>query len=31
MTIATWDSNDARIKWRAVIDTAVVGGLEFYR
>lgn len=25
MTIATWDSNDARIKWREVVDTAAAG------
>lgn len=25
MTIATWDSNDARIKWRELIDTAAAG------
>ena len=25
MTIATWDSNDARIKWREMLDTAAAG------
>jgi antitoxin Phd len=25
MTIATWDSNDARIRWRELIDTAAAG------
>ena len=25
MTIATWDSNDARIKWRAMLDIAAAG------
>lgn len=25
MTIATWESNDARIKWRELIDTAAAG------
>ncbi len=28
MTISTWDSNDARIKWREVIDTAASGGAD---
>lgn len=25
MTVATWESNDARIKWREVLDTAAAG------
>lgn len=25
MTVSTWDSNDARIKWREVVDTAAAG------
>ena len=25
MSIATWDSNDARIKWREMLDTAAAG------
>ena len=25
MTISKWDSNDARIKWREVVDTAAAG------
>jgi prevent-host-death family protein len=28
MTISTWDSNDARIKWREVIDTAATGDMD---
>lgn len=28
MTISTWDSNDARIKWREVIDTAAAGDTD---
>jgi prevent-host-death family protein len=28
VTISTWDSNDARIKWREVIDTAAAGGAD---
>lgn len=28
MSIATWDSNDARIKWREVVDTAATGNMD---
>lgn len=31
MPVATWDSNDARIKWREVIDTALRGDVVITR